>query len=72
MPLSGFDAVCLGGVSSSRSTGVPTSEKFRFNTARLMDMLGIAEFHLPPVYHAAEKILQDLQLPSNHFPSFSR
>ena len=63
MPLSGADSVYLGGTSTSRSTGVPTSAMLRFNTARLLDMLGIPEIHLPPLFAVVAKIITDLQLP---------
>ena len=63
MPLSGHDAINFGGVGASRSTGVPNSEIFRYNTARLLDMLGVTDIQLPPLFNIVAKIVQDLQLP---------
>lgn len=63
MPLSGRDALYLGGVGTSRSVGVPTSQYLRLNTARLLDMFGITEIQLPPLCSIVARIIKDLQLP---------
>lgn len=66
MPLSRADALILGGVSTSRSRGAPSSNLFRQNTARLLTMLDVTLLPKPPSFLLASKIVSDLQLPGTY------
>ena len=64
MPLSHDDAKVLGGVSTAKSKGTPSTSQLRQNTSRLLSFLGIKLVPKPPTILLASKIIRDLQLPS--------